>query len=171
MKQFMALFFIQVTNCKTCPSALLDLPKNKKKHTGSHHSFPSPCSCPFPQGYSLDAWESLLTSSQYFMNFHSNRLSLQKTPLVMPIGSFFVWLSYRKWLMLFSLKIQRDNSQNTLTVDPPRGKLEKRLYFSPHCGNETTTYITEPFVSATPHPQHSKIHNKSPENIPGLLLA
>ena len=23
---------------------------------------------------------------------------------------------------------------------PPRGKREKRLYFSPHCGDETTTY-------------------------------
>ena len=28
---------------------------------------------------------------------------------------------------------------------PPKGKLEKKLYFSPYCGDETTTYyITEP---------------------------
>ena len=89
----------------------------------------------------------------------------------MPIGSFFVWLCYRKGLMLFSLKLQRDTPKNTLAVDPTRGKLEKRLYFSPHWGDETTTTITEPFVSATSHPQYSKIHNKSPENVPGLLLA
>ena len=42
--------------------------------------------------------------------------------------------------MLFSLKLQRDTPKNTLAVDPPRGKLEKRLYFSPHCGDEITTY-------------------------------
>lgn len=31
-------------------------------------------------------------------------------------------LCYRKWLMLFSLKFQRDNRQNTLAVDPAKGK-------------------------------------------------
>lgn len=30
MKQFMALFFIQVTSCKTCPSVLRNLLKKKK---------------------------------------------------------------------------------------------------------------------------------------------
>ena len=46
----------------------------------------------------------------------------------------------KKWLMLYSLKFQRDNRKNALAVDPARGKLEKRLYFSLHCGDETTTY-------------------------------
>ena len=31
-------------------------------------------------------------------------------------------LCYRKWLMLFSLKLQRDNRKNALTVDPAKGK-------------------------------------------------
>ena len=32
-------------------------------------------------------------------------------------------------------------------MDPDKGKTRKKLYFSPHCGDETTTYyITEPFV-------------------------
>ena len=31
-------------------------------------------------------------------------------------------LCYRKWLMLFSLKFQRDNRQNALAVDPAKGK-------------------------------------------------
>ena len=29
---------------------------------------------------------------------------------------FFLWLCYGKWLMLFSLKLQRDNRQNALAV-------------------------------------------------------
>ena len=47
--------------------------------------------------------------------------------------------------MLFSLKLQRDNRKNALAVDPARGKLEKRLYFSLHCGDETTTYYNRAF--------------------------
>ena len=35
-------------------------------------------------------------------------------------------LCYRKWLMFFSLKLQRDNW--------------KKAVFSPHCGDEITTY-------------------------------
>jgi len=31
-------------------------------------------------------------------------------------------LCYRKWLMLFSLKLQRDNRQNALAVDPAKRK-------------------------------------------------
>ena len=49
-------------------------------------------------------------------------------------------LCYRKWLILFSLKLQRDNRKNALAVDPAEGKTGKRLYFSPDCGDETTTY-------------------------------
>ena len=40
----------------------------------------------------------------------------------------------------FSLKLQRDKRKNALAVDPAKGKTEKRLYFSPYCGDETTTY-------------------------------
>ena len=43
--------------------------------------------------------------------------------------------------MLFSLKLQRDNRKNTLAVDPAKGKTGKKLYFSPHCGDETNTYL------------------------------
>ena len=49
-------------------------------------------------------------------------------------------LCYRKWLILFSLKLQRDNRKNALAVDPAEGKTGKRLYFSLYCGDEITTY-------------------------------
>ena len=45
--------------------------------------------------------------------------------------------------MFFSLKLQRDNRKNALAVEPAKGKTRKKLYFSSHCGDETTT-ITEP---------------------------
>ena len=54
-------------------------------------------------------------------------------------------LCYRKRLMLFSLKLQRDNRKNALTVDPVKGKTGKKLHFSPHCGDETTTYYNRAF--------------------------
>ena len=38
-------------------------------------------------------------------------------------------LCYRKWLMLFSLKFQRDNRKNALAVDSAKGKTGKSLYF------------------------------------------
>ena len=38
-------------------------------------------------------------------------------------------LCYGKWLMLFPLKLQRNNRQNALAVDPAKGKTGKRLYF------------------------------------------
>ena len=41
--------------------------------------------------------------------------------------------------MLFLLKFQRNNRKNTLAVDPATGKTGKKLYFSPYCGDETTT--------------------------------
>ena len=49
-------------------------------------------------------------------------------------------LCYRKWLILFSLKLQRDKRKNALTVDPAKGNTRKKLYFLPHCGDETTAY-------------------------------
>ena len=49
-------------------------------------------------------------------------------------------------MMLFSLKLQRDNQQKALTVDSAKGKTGKRLYFSPHCGDEITTYSDRAFV-------------------------
>ncbi|WP_302552786.1 hypothetical protein [uncultured Bilophila sp.] len=41
----------------------------------------------------------------------------------------FKSLCHRKWLMLFSLKLQRDNRQNALAVSPAKGEAGKRLYF------------------------------------------
>ena len=38
-------------------------------------------------------------------------------------------LCYRKWLMLFPLKLQRNNRQNALAVEPAKGKTGKKLYF------------------------------------------
>ena len=62
------------------------------------------------------------------------------------IGYDFFRLCYRKWLILFSLKFQRDNQQNALAVwIPPRGKPEKKAVFSPHCGDETTTNYNRAF--------------------------
>ena len=46
----------------------------------------------------------------------------------------------KKWLMLYSLKFQRDNRKKALAVDPAKGKTGKKAVFSPHCGDETTTY-------------------------------
>ena len=40
----------------------------------------------------------------------------------------------------FPLKLQRDKRQNALAVDPAKGKTGKKLYFSSHCGDETTAY-------------------------------
>ena len=40
----------------------------------------------------------------------------------------------------FSLKLQRNNRKNALAVDPAKGKIRKKLYFSSHCGDETTVY-------------------------------
>ena len=40
----------------------------------------------------------------------------------------------------FSLKLQRNNRKNALAVDPATGKIRKKLYFSSHCGDETTVY-------------------------------
>ena len=48
--------------------------------------------------------------------------------------------------MLFSLKPQRDNRKNALTVEPAKGKTGKKLYFSTHCGDETTTYSNRAFL-------------------------
>ena len=45
----------------------------------------------------------------------------------------------------FSLKLQRDNRKNALTADPAKGETGKKLYFSPHCGDETTTYFNRAF--------------------------
>ena len=43
----------------------------------------------------------------------------------------FVRLYYRKWLMLFSLKLQRDNRQNALSVAPAKRKIgEKGCIFN-----------------------------------------
>ena len=41
---------------------------------------------------------------------------------------------------VFLLKIQRDNRKKALAVYPAEGKTGKKLYFSPYCGDETTTY-------------------------------
>ena len=38
-------------------------------------------------------------------------------------------LCYRKWLMLFPLKLQRNNRQNALAAEPAKGKTGKKLYF------------------------------------------
>ena len=46
----------------------------------------------------------------------------------------------RKWLMLFSSKFQRNNRQNTLAMEPVKGKAGEKAVFSPCCGDETTTY-------------------------------
>ena len=46
--------------------------------------------------------------------------------------------------MLFSLKIQRDNRQNALTVDPAKGKTGKRPYFHRTVEMKQPHTITEP---------------------------
>lgn len=46
----------------------------------------------------------------------------------------------RKWLMLFPLGFQRNNSKMPQLWIPTRAKLEKKALFSPLFGDETTTY-------------------------------
>ena len=58
----------------------------------------------------------------------------------------------------FSLKFQRNNQQNALARVPPRGKLEKRVVFSPYCGDETTPY-------------YDRADKKSPEQYSGLFCS
>ena len=48
-------------------------------------------------------------------------------------------LCYGKWLKLFPLKLQRNNRQNALAVDPAKGKTGKKAVFSPYCGDEAAT--------------------------------
>ena len=43
-------------------------------------------------------------------------------------GEGFPTAVYRKWLMLFSLKFQRGNRQNALSVDPAKGKTGEKGY-------------------------------------------
>ena len=50
------------------------------------------------------------------------------------------WLCPRKWLMLFSLKFQRNNQKNASAMDSAKGKTGKKAVFSPCCGDETTTH-------------------------------
>ena len=45
----------------------------------------------------------------------------------------------------FFLKLQRDNRKNALTVDPSRGKLEKKLYFYRTVEMEQPHTIAEPY--------------------------
>ena len=40
----------------------------------------------------------------------------------------------------FFLKLQRDNRKNALAAEPAKEKTGKKAVFSPHCGDETTTY-------------------------------
>ena len=60
----------------------------------------------------------------------------------------FFLLCYRKWLMLFSLKFQRDNRKNALAVDPAEGKTGKRLYFHRTVEMKQPHTITEPCLIA-----------------------
>ena len=47
----------------------------------------------------------------------------------------------------FFLEVQRNHRKNALTADPAKGKTGKKLYFSPHCGDETTTYSNRAFFN------------------------
>ena len=47
--------------------------------------------------------------------------------------------------MLFSLKLQRDNWENTLAVDPAKGKTGKKLYFHRTMEMKQPHTITEPY--------------------------
>ena len=60
-------------------------------------------------------------------------------------------LCHRKWLMLFFLKFQGNDQQNTLVVDSAKGETGKKAVFSPYCGGETTTYYEQEKGSGLPH--------------------
>ena len=46
-----------------------------------------------------------------------------------PAYSQWKRLCYRKWLVLFSLKFQRNSQQSTLTIDSTKGKTGKKAVF------------------------------------------
>ena len=62
------------------------------------------------------------------------------------IWLFYFWLCYRKWLMLFSLKRQRDNRKKALTVHPATGKTGKKaLFFHRTVEMKQLHALTEPY--------------------------
>ena len=61
------------------------------------------------------------------------------------MAGLLFWLCSRKWLMLFSLKLQRDNRQNALSVAPAKGKTgEKGCIFHHIAEIKQPQTITEP---------------------------
>ena len=52
--------------------------------------------------------------------------------------------------MLFFLETPKDNRKKALAVDPAKGKTGKKLYFSPHGGDETTIYYNRAFFMGEP---------------------
>ena len=55
-----------------------------------------------------------------------------------PDRILFFWLCYRKWLMLFPWSSKGITGKMPYQWIQPRGKLEKKAVFSPHCGDKTT---------------------------------
>lgn len=55
------------------------------------------------------------------------------------MAGLLFWLCSRKWLMLFSLKFQRNNRQNALAMgSAKRGNPDKKYAVSLCCGDEAT---------------------------------
>ena len=48
--------------------------------------------------------------------------------------------------MLFSLKFQRNNSEDAPIMEPISGKTDKKAVFSPHCGDKTTINDNRAFL-------------------------
>ena len=65
-------------------------------------------------------------------------------PITKSINEGLKRLCPRKWLMLFSLKLQRDNRKNALAVDPAKAKNRKNYIFHYTMEIKQPQTITEP---------------------------
>ena len=61
--------------------------------------------------------------------------------------TFYWWLCYRKWLMLFFLETPKDNRKKALAVDPAKGKTGKSSIFHRTVEMKQPHTITEPYWS------------------------
>ena len=70
--------------------------------------------------------EEPLTGGTPFIAKRQLRAFRARSGSVLPFQYF--WLCHRKWLMLFSLKFQKNNQKNTLVMDSADGNSGEKGY-------------------------------------------
>lgn len=86
--------------------------------------------------------EEPLTGGNAFIAKRQLRAFRARSGSVLPFQYF--WLCHRKWLMLFSLKFQKNNRRNAPAMYSADEKLEKKAVFH-HYRDEQTQALTEPY--------------------------